>query len=68
MILVAKGRNDNFVQGVLFKLPPFSVLQEGAITSLEKGKTITVLCCMSAVGSMDQAPQGALGVATKNVG
>ena len=26
MILVAKGRNDNFVQGVLFKLPPHSVL------------------------------------------
>ena len=26
MILVAKGRNDNFVQGVLFKLPPYSVL------------------------------------------
>ena len=26
MILVAKGRNDNFVEGVLFKLPPYSVL------------------------------------------
>ena len=26
MILVAKGRNDSFVQGVLFKLPPYSVL------------------------------------------
>ena len=26
MILVAKERNDNFVQGVLFKLPPYSVL------------------------------------------
>ena len=26
MILVAKGQNDNFVQGVLFKLPPCSVL------------------------------------------
>ena len=26
MILVAKGRNDNFVQGVLLKLPPYSVL------------------------------------------
>ncbi|XP_065648131.1 uncharacterized protein LOC124808740 isoform X2 [Hydra vulgaris] len=55
----------------------------GAITSLEKVKTITVLCCVSAVGVyvppmiifprvrmkpsfMDQAPQGALGVATKN--
>ncbi|XP_065665503.1 uncharacterized protein LOC136086931 [Hydra vulgaris] len=55
----------------------------GAITSLEKDKTIKVLCCVSAVGAyvplmiifprvrmkpsfMDQAPQGALGVATKN--
>ena len=54
----------------------------GAITNLEKGKTVTVLCCVSAVGAyvlpiiifprvlmktsfMDQAPQGALGVATK---
>ena len=26
MILVAKGRNDNFVQGVQFKLPPYFVL------------------------------------------
>ena len=26
MILVAKGQNDNFVQGVLFKFPPYSVL------------------------------------------
>ena len=26
MILVAKGRNDNFVQGVLFILPPYYVL------------------------------------------
>ena len=26
MIFLAKGRNDNFVQGVLFKLPPYSVL------------------------------------------
>ena len=24
MILVAKGRNDSFVQGVLFKVPPYS--------------------------------------------
>ena len=26
MILVAKGRKDNFVQGVLFNMPPYSVL------------------------------------------
>ena len=26
MILVAKGRNDSFVQGMLFKLPPYYVL------------------------------------------
>jgi hypothetical protein len=54
----------------------------GAITSLEKGKTITVLCCVSASGTyvppmifprvrmkpafMDKAPTGSLGVASKS--
>ena len=42
MILVAKGRNDSFVQGVLFKLPPYSVNDEAIfrLATVAAGKVV----------------------------